>query len=146
MEQLDCVVIGAGVGGRAVSRGSDAAGRAGRVRETAGARRPLGQGMGGRTLEARLDADPYLLGEFSALPDVLIETPEAEALTRNVQGLFVRIIGLAPYLPEELQLAAADVGGVVVADTGYRDLRHRARDSQQRHRRQKARLAVFEKH
>ena len=35
--------------------------------------------------------------------------PEVEALTRNVQGLFARIIGLAPYLPEELQLAAANV-------------------------------------
>jgi ATP-dependent Lon protease len=40
---------------------------------------------------------------------VLLETPEVEALTRNVQGLFARIIGLAPYLPEELQLAAANV-------------------------------------
>ena len=40
---------------------------------------------------------------------MLIETPEVEALTRNVQGLFARIIGLAPYLPEELQLAAANV-------------------------------------
>src|SRR4029079_18701920 len=43
------------------------------------------------------------------LPDVFVETPEVEALTRNVQGLFARIIGLAPYLPEELQLAAANV-------------------------------------
>ena len=32
-----------------------------------------------------------------------------EALTRNVQSLFARIIGLLPYLPEELQLAAASV-------------------------------------
>ena len=40
---------------------------------------------------------------------MLDETPELEALTRNVQGLFARIIGLAPYLPEELQLAAANV-------------------------------------
>ena len=40
---------------------------------------------------------------------MLEETPELEALTRNVQGLFARIIGLAPYLPEELQLAAANV-------------------------------------
>src|SRR3954447_19016740 len=60
-------------------------------------------------LESRLDTEPYLLGEFNPLPDVLRETPEVEALTRNVQGLFARIIGLAPYLPEELQLAAANV-------------------------------------
>ncbi len=74
-----------------------------------GTLRILVQGIERIKLEHRLDADPYLLGEFSALPDVLIETPEVEALTRNVQGLFGRIIGLAPYLPEELQLAAANV-------------------------------------
>ena len=74
-----------------------------------GTLRILVQGIERIKLEHRLDTDPYLLGEFSALPDVLIETPEVEALTRNVQGLFARIIGLAPYLPEELQLAAANV-------------------------------------
>ena len=47
--------------------------------------------------------------EFEEVPDVVPESPEVEALTRNVQGLFARIIGLAPYLPEELQLAAANV-------------------------------------
>ncbi|MFL5953948.1 MAG: endopeptidase La [Gaiellaceae bacterium] len=74
-----------------------------------GTLRILVQGLERVKLEHRLDSDPYLLGEFSALPDVLVETPELEALTRNVQGLFARIIGLAPYLPEELQLAAANV-------------------------------------
>jgi ATP-dependent Lon protease len=74
-----------------------------------GTLRILVQGLDRVRLDARLDVDPYLLGEFSALPDVLEETPELEALTRNVQGLFARIIGLAPYLPEELQLAAANV-------------------------------------
>ena len=37
------------------------------------------------------------------------ESKEVEALTRNVQNLFARIIALVPYLPEELQLAAANV-------------------------------------
>src|SRR5207248_4311827 len=40
---------------------------------------------------------------------VLEESREVEALTRNVQSLFARIIGLVPYLPEELQIAAANV-------------------------------------
>jgi ATP-dependent Lon protease len=74
-----------------------------------GTLRILVQGLDRVHLDARLDTEPYLLGEFSELPDVLEETPELEALTRNVQGLFARIIGLAPYLPEELQLAAANV-------------------------------------
>ena len=46
---------------------------------------------------------------FVEVPDVLEETPEVEALTRNVQALFARIIALVPYLPEELELAAANV-------------------------------------
>jgi ATP-dependent Lon protease len=74
-----------------------------------GSLRILVQGLERVKLDNRIDTDPYLLGEFSALPDVIEETPELEALTRNVQGLFARIIGLAPYLPEELQLAAANV-------------------------------------
>jgi ATP-dependent Lon protease len=74
-----------------------------------GTLRILVQGLERVQLLTRLDTDPYLLGEFEALPDILLETPEVEALTRNVQGLFARIIGLAPYLPEELQLAAANV-------------------------------------
>jgi ATP-dependent Lon protease len=74
-----------------------------------GTLRILVQGIERVKLQNRLDSEPYLLGEFAALPDVLVETPEVEALTRNVQGLFARIIGLAPYLPEELQLAAANV-------------------------------------
>src|SRR5687768_1340802 len=53
--------------------------------------------------------DPYLVGEFEELPDIVPDSPEVEALTRNVQGQFARIIGLTPYLPEELQLAAANV-------------------------------------
>jgi len=60
-------------------------------------------------LEGRVQDEPYLVGEFSELPDVLEESREVEALTRNVQGLFARVIGLVPYLPEELQLAAANV-------------------------------------
>ena len=53
--------------------------------------------------------DPYLTAELEELPDVLPESPEVEALTRNVQSQFAHIIGMTPYLPEELQLAAANV-------------------------------------
>src|SRR5205814_5507592 len=74
-----------------------------------GTLRILVQGLERVRLDSRIEIDPYLLGEFSALPDVVVETPELEALTRNVQGQFASVIGLAPYLPEELQLAAANV-------------------------------------
>ncbi len=45
----------------------------------------------------------------SELPDVVEETPELEALTRNVQRTFSEIIEQIPYLPEELQMAVANI-------------------------------------
>ncbi len=60
-------------------------------------------------LDGRVQTEPYLVGEFAEAPDLLVESREVEALTRNVQGLFARIIGLVPYLPEELQIAAANI-------------------------------------
>ncbi len=74
-----------------------------------GTLRILVQGIQRIRLERRVQDEPYLTGEFEELADVVVETPELEALTRNVQNLFARVIGLVPYLPEELQLAAANV-------------------------------------
>ncbi|HZR94811.1 MAG TPA: endopeptidase La [Gaiellaceae bacterium] len=79
------------------------------IRVPDGTLRVLVQGIRRVRLERRVLDDPYLIGEFVELPDRLEETKELEALTRNVQSLFARIIGLVPYLPEELQLAAANV-------------------------------------
>ncbi|MBA3347351.1 MAG: endopeptidase La [Actinobacteria bacterium] len=74
-----------------------------------GTLRILVQGLQRVRLKKPVSDEPYLVAEFEELPDVVPETPEVEALTRNVQGQFARIIGLTPYLPEELQLAAANV-------------------------------------
>src|SRR5919198_4189859 len=74
-----------------------------------GTLRILVQGLQRIALDRPVQDDPYLIGEFVELPDELEETREVEALTRNVQNLFARIIGLVPYLPEELQIAAANV-------------------------------------
>ncbi|HKH30849.1 MAG TPA: endopeptidase La [Gaiellaceae bacterium] len=79
------------------------------IRVPDGTLRLLVQGIRRIRLVERKSGDPYLVGEFEDVPDVVPDTPEVEALTRNVQGLFARIIGLVPYLPEELQLAAANV-------------------------------------
>jgi ATP-dependent Lon protease len=43
------------------------------------------------------------------MPDVIERSTELEALTRNVQGTFSEIIEAIPYLPEELQLAVANL-------------------------------------
>ena len=52
---------------------------------------------------------PYLVARIEAMPDVLTESDELEALTRNVQRTFSEIIEQIPYLPEELQLAVTNV-------------------------------------
>jgi ATP-dependent Lon protease len=79
------------------------------IRVPDGTLRILVQGLRRIRLDRRLQDDPYLVGEFSELPEVVEESKELEALTRNVQGLFARIIAAVPYLPEELQIAAANV-------------------------------------
>jgi ATP-dependent Lon protease len=53
--------------------------------------------------------EPYLVARIEALPDTVDETPELEALTRNVQRSFSEIIEQIPYLPEELQLAVTNI-------------------------------------
>jgi ATP-dependent Lon protease len=53
--------------------------------------------------------EPYLVARIEELPDVVEETPEVEALARNVQTTFSEIIQQVPYLPEELQVAIANV-------------------------------------
>ncbi len=52
---------------------------------------------------------PYLVARIEEMPDVVEDSPELEALTRNVQKTFSEIIEQIPYLPEELQLAVANV-------------------------------------
>jgi len=52
---------------------------------------------------------PYLVARVGELPDVIEDGPELEALTRNVQRTFSEIIEQIPYLPEELQMAVANL-------------------------------------
>ncbi|MFL5979975.1 MAG: LON peptidase substrate-binding domain-containing protein, partial [Gaiellaceae bacterium] len=79
------------------------------IRVPDGTLRILVQGVGRIRLQRRVQDDPYLAGEFEVVPDEVEETPELEALTRSVQTEFGRLISLVPYLPSELELAAANV-------------------------------------
>jgi ATP-dependent Lon protease len=79
------------------------------IRVPDGTLRILVQGLRRVRLDRRLHDDPYLIGEFSEVPEELDDSPEVEALTRNVQMLFGRVIASVPYLPDELELAAANV-------------------------------------
>ncbi|HYZ29308.1 MAG TPA: endopeptidase La [Thermoleophilaceae bacterium] len=53
--------------------------------------------------------EPFLVARIEPLPDIVEQTSELEALFRNVQSTFLQIIEQSPYLPEELQLAVANL-------------------------------------
>ena len=79
------------------------------IRVPDGTLRILVQGVARIKLQRRTQDDPYLAGEFEVVEDVVEESQELEALTRSVQNEFGRLISLVPYLPPELELAAANV-------------------------------------
>jgi ATP-dependent Lon protease len=78
------------------------------IRVPDGTLRVLVQGLHRVRLERVVQEDPYLVGEFEELPDLEGSPKETEALARNVEALFGRIIAIVPYLPDELSLAAAN--------------------------------------
>jgi ATP-dependent Lon protease len=53
--------------------------------------------------------EPYLVARIEEAPDIVTESPELEALARNVQVTFSQIVEQVPYLPEELQVAVANL-------------------------------------
>jgi ATP-dependent Lon protease len=74
-----------------------------------GSLRILVQGTQRVRLGPYVAEEPYLVARIAELSDVVEEGPELEALTRNVQRTFSEIIEQIPYLPEELQMAVANL-------------------------------------
>jgi ATP-dependent Lon protease len=74
-----------------------------------GTLRILVQGTQRVKLGPYVTESPYLVSKIAELPDVSEPSPELEALTRNVQRTFSEIVEQIPYLPEELQLAIANI-------------------------------------
>ena len=54
-------------------------------------------------------SDPFLVATVEPMPDIVEESDELKALAGNVQAAFARVVDLVPYLPDELQMAAANV-------------------------------------
>jgi ATP-dependent Lon protease len=71
--------------------------------------RILVQGMQRVRLGPYVAERPYMVARIAERPDVSEPSPELEALTRNVQRTFSEIVEQIPYLPEELQLAVANI-------------------------------------
>jgi ATP-dependent Lon protease len=74
-----------------------------------GTLRVLVQGTQRVRLGPYVAEEPYLVARIAELPDVVEDGTELEALTRNVQRTFSEIIEQIPYLPEELQMAVANI-------------------------------------
>jgi ATP-dependent Lon protease len=71
--------------------------------------RILVQGMQRVKLGGFVAEQPYMVARISPLPDVIEPSAELEALSRNVQRTFSEIVEQIPYLPEELQMAVANI-------------------------------------
>jgi ATP-dependent Lon protease len=74
-----------------------------------GSARILVQGLQRVKVGDYLAEQPYMVARISALPDVSEPSAELEALSRNVQRTFSEIVEQIPYLPEELQMAVANI-------------------------------------
>jgi ATP-dependent Lon protease len=74
-----------------------------------GSLRVLVQGTQRVRLGSYVATEPYLVAEVEEMPDEVKPGPELEALARNVQRTFSEIVEQIPYLPEELQLAVANI-------------------------------------
>jgi ATP-dependent Lon protease len=74
-----------------------------------GTLRILVQGAQRVRLDAWTQERPYLVAAVTVVPDVVRESAALTALQRNVLRTFSQIVEQVPYLPEELQLAVANV-------------------------------------
>jgi ATP-dependent Lon protease len=74
-----------------------------------GTLRVLVQGAQRVRIEGWVQTEPYLVARIVEAPDIVTESPELLALARNVQATFSNIVEEVPYLPEELQVAIANL-------------------------------------
>jgi ATP-dependent Lon protease len=69
----------------------------------------LVQGMQRVRVGPFVTEQPYMVARVDEMPDVAEPSAELEALSRNVQRTFSEIVEQIPYLPEELQMAVANI-------------------------------------
>jgi ATP-dependent Lon protease len=74
-----------------------------------GTLRIIAQGIRRIEIERFVSEEPYLTATVRDLPDIVVPGTELEALQRNLIAVYTRIIQLVPYLPDELELAAANI-------------------------------------
>lgn len=71
-----------------------------------GSVRFLVQGLTRVRIKEYIQTEPYLKGKVETIDEVIAQSVETEALVRNILDLLKKIVGLAPYLPDDLQVSA----------------------------------------
>ncbi len=79
------------------------------VRVPDGTVRILAQGLRRVRIGGYVRTEPFLEAHVEEVPDQAERTTEVEALARNLQGVFTRMIALVPHLPDELGIAVANL-------------------------------------
>ena len=74
-----------------------------------GTLRIIAQGIRRIQIERFASEEPYLWADVHELPDVVDPGTELEALQRNLVSVYTRVIQLVPYLPDELEIAVANI-------------------------------------
>ena len=74
-----------------------------------GTMRILVQGLQRVRVERYTQEEPYLAADITKIEDVTAESKEVDALRASLLSTFSKIVALVPYLPEELEMAAANV-------------------------------------
>ena len=74
-----------------------------------GTMRILVQGLQRVHIDKYVQEEPYLEADITKVEDVVDESKEIDALRASLLSVFSKIVALVPYLPEELEMAAANV-------------------------------------
>jgi ATP-dependent Lon protease len=74
-----------------------------------GTMRILVQGLRRARTLSYVSEEPYLVADIEQIEDVEVEGVQIDALRAGLLNVFSKIVGLVPYLPEELEMAAANI-------------------------------------
>lgn len=75
-----------------------------------GTRRMLVRGLGRITLSDFTQTDPYLVAEVFQVPETEDSSPETTALGQAALQQFQSLVAMSPHFPEELRVAAYNIG------------------------------------
>ena len=73
------------------------------ARDDDGSMRLIIQGLTRFRVDELTQTEPFIVGRVEGLRDIVADDLESRALVANLRGLFIRVLDLAPHLPEELR-------------------------------------------